>query len=90
MVIGGFMKLTNDALRSKCTELRIANKMLRDKLDSIEKINIENTLSLAEAEKQVILNAMILCNNKKFKAAKMLGCSIKTLYNKLAQYSLDE
>lgn len=42
--------------------------------------------TLAELEKRHILNAIALSDGNKTKAAKILGVSLKTIYNKLHQY----
>lgn len=47
-------------------------------------------LTLAEAEKQVILHNLKICQGVKAKTAEMIGCSIRTLDTKLEQYAKDE
>lgn len=42
--------------------------------------------TLAELEKRHILNAIALSDGNKTKAAKILGVSLKTIYNKLHEY----
>ena len=44
-------------------------------------------LSLYQVEKLYINNVLTAANNNKTKAAKVLGVSLKTLYNKLARYA---
>lgn len=44
--------------------------------------------SLEEVEKAYIIHALDVLNGNKMKAAKALGITIKTLYNKLHQYDL--
>jgi len=43
-------------------------------------------LPLAEIEKQVIGSTLDLCDGNKRRCAEMLGVSLKTLYNRLAEY----
>lgn len=47
-------------------------------------------ISLEQLEKKVILQAYRYCNGNKTQAAQMLGIAIKTLYNKLEQYGLED
>lgn len=42
--------------------------------------------TLQELERRHILNAIALSDGNKTKAAKILGVSLKTIYNKLHQY----
>ena len=42
-----------------------------------------------EAEKTIILNALMEVNHNKTKAAQLLGIDRKTLYNKLKLYNID-
>jgi DNA-binding NtrC family response regulator len=44
---------------------------------------------LADAQKQIILGTLKHCNGDKRKAAKALGVSLKTLYNRLGVYESD-
>ena len=48
---------------------------------------LAGALSLYHVEKLYINNVLSAANNNKTKAAKVLGISLKTLYNKLARYS---
>lgn len=50
----------------------------------------ERVLSLAELERGHIIMVLALCQNNKTAAAKTLGITIKTLYNKLHCYGLFE
>lgn len=43
-------------------------------------------ISLADAEKRVILATLKRFSNNKVQTAKALGISVKTLYNKLHRY----
>ncbi|KAA0890744.1 sigma-54 dependent transcriptional regulator [Pusillimonas sp. ANT_WB101] len=47
-------------------------------------------VSLAEANRQLILATLKQCGGVKKTAAKMLGISLKTLYNRLEEYGSDE
>jgi DNA-binding NtrC family response regulator len=42
--------------------------------------------SVAEVERQLILSTLAYCNGAKEKAAKILGLSLKTIYNRLKEY----
>lgn len=43
-------------------------------------------MSLAEIERHALLQTLAACNGNKARAARMLGVSEKTIYNKLKQY----
>jgi DNA-binding NtrC family response regulator len=45
---------------------------------------------LADAQKQIILGTLKYCGGDKRRAAKALGVSLKTLYNRLSVYGGDE
>jgi DNA-binding NtrC family response regulator len=45
-------------------------------------------IPLAEAEKELLLQTLKFTGGNKSQAAKMLGISLKTLYNKLERYGL--
>ncbi|WP_118183811.1 sigma-54 interaction domain-containing protein [Paraburkholderia phosphatilytica] len=45
---------------------------------------------LADAQKQIILGTLKYCGGDKRRAAKALGVSLKTLYNRLSSYGPDE
>ncbi|MFK7757293.1 MAG: sigma-54 interaction domain-containing protein [Flavobacteriales bacterium] len=51
-------------------------------------IHVEETLSLAETEKELIRKALKKHNNKRKYAAKELGISERTLYRKINEYDL--
>lgn len=42
--------------------------------------------SIKDAEKSLILSTLEACQHNKTQAAKQLGITVKTLYNKLEQY----
>jgi transcriptional regulator with PAS, ATPase and Fis domain len=48
---------------------------------------VENFQTLEELEKEHFYKAMELANNKKTLVAKMLGITIKSVYNKLNKYA---
>ena len=48
--------------------------------------NIKPGTSIKEAEKSLILSTLEACQQNKTQAAKQLGITVKTLYNKLEQY----
>jgi DNA-binding NtrC family response regulator len=45
---------------------------------------------LADAQKQIILGTLKYCGGDKRRAAKALGVSLKTLYNRLSTYGADD
>ena len=51
-------------------------------------IHVEETLSLAETEKELIRKALKKHNNKRKHAARELGISERTLYRKINEYDL--
>jgi DNA-binding NtrC family response regulator len=50
---------------------------------------LEAGMTIAEAEKELIIKTLEYCNNNKTKAAEMLELSSRTLRNKLSQYALE-
>jgi DNA-binding NtrC family response regulator len=44
-------------------------------------------MSVAEAEKELIIRTLQSCEGNKTKAAQVLGVSLKTLYNRLNEYA---
>jgi len=50
---------------------------------------LEAGMTIAEAEKELIIKTLEHCNNNKTKAAEMLELSSRTLRNKLSQYALE-
>ncbi len=51
-----------------------------------DSLRLRSGLSVAEAEKRLILETLRVTNNNKTKAAELLGISIRTLRNKLHEY----
>jgi DNA-binding NtrC family response regulator len=58
--------------------------------ESTEVVEVEETLSLAEKEKEMIKAALIRHRGKRKPAAKELGISERTLYRKIKEYSLED
>ncbi|GAA5234923.1 sigma-54-dependent Fis family transcriptional regulator [Verticiella sediminum] len=52
-------------------------------------VSITVGISLAEADKRLILATLEHCGGVKKRAAEILGISLKTLYNRLEEYALD-
>jgi DNA-binding NtrC family response regulator len=44
-------------------------------------------ITLAEVDRQLIMATLSLCSGAKKRAAQLLGISLKTLYNRLEEYS---
>lgn len=57
---------------------------------SISAINIPFGISLADADRQLILATFEACGGIKTKAADMLGISLKTLSNRLIEYGVND
>jgi DNA-binding NtrC family response regulator len=53
-------------------------------------ITIKLGTSMADAERQLILATLAHFNNHKERTAAVLGVSLKTLYNRLKEYSSDK
>ncbi len=49
-------------------------------------MNVRIGTPLADAQKQIILGTLTYCGGDKRRAAKALGVSLKTLYNRLGAY----
>ncbi|WP_293910688.1 sigma-54-dependent transcriptional regulator [Sphaerochaeta sp. UBA5836] len=53
-------------------------------------VSLEVGITLAEAEKQLIISTLAMCAGNKTKAAEILGIGRKTLHRKLQEYHIDE
>ena len=53
-------------------------------------VSLEVGITLAEAEKQLIISTLAVCAGNKTKAAEILGIGRKTLHRKLQEYHIDE
>ena len=53
---------------------------------SAPKLRLQVGMSLAEAERMLILATLEACEGNKRQAAELLGVSLKTVYNKLVSY----
>lgn len=58
--------------------------------DKFEEVEHEESLSLEQQEKEMILKALKKNNNKRKYAARDLGISERTLYRKIKQYEIEE
>lgn len=56
--------------------------------DEAQSLILPRGLTMAEAEKRVILHTLTACNNNKTRTAEMLGIGRKTLHRKLAEYGM--
>lgn len=50
-------------------------------------MNIRVGMSLADIEREAICETLKFCDDNKRRAAEVLGVSLKTIYNKLNEYS---
>jgi transcriptional regulator with PAS, ATPase and Fis domain len=63
----------------------------RAEIEDVEHISEEEeSLSLEDQEKDLIIKALRKNNNKRKYAAQALGISERTLYRKIKQYDIDE
>ena len=56
---------------------------------SAPKLRLHVGMSLAEAERLLVLATLEACEGNKRQAAELLGVSLKTVYNKLEAYGLE-
>ena len=77
-------------LMSKTQALSFSDFIIRTQVTGVEeddgKSGIKAGVSVAEVEKQLIVETLKVTDNNKTKAAEMLGISIRTLRNKLHEY----
>ncbi|HEY8400791.1 MAG TPA: sigma-54 dependent transcriptional regulator [Cytophagaceae bacterium] len=64
--------------------------VINNKIEDITPENEEESLSLEDKEKEMIIKALKKNNNKRKYAAQDLGISERTLYRKIKQYEIDE
>ncbi|WP_332448278.1 sigma-54-dependent transcriptional regulator [Sphaerochaeta sp.] len=60
------------------------------KAQNTSNVSLEVGITLAEAEKQLIISTLAQCGGNKTKAAQMLDIGRKTLHRKLQEYNIDE
>ncbi len=60
------------------------------KAQNTSNVSLEVGITLAEAEKQLIISTLASCAGNKTKAAEVLGIGRKTLHRKLQEYHIDE
>ncbi|HKM06607.1 MAG TPA: sigma-54 dependent transcriptional regulator [Sphaerochaeta sp.] len=58
--------------------------------DRSSQLSLDVGITLAEAEKQLILSTLVLCGGNKTRAAEVLGIGRKTLHRKLQEYQIDQ
>jgi transcriptional regulator with PAS, ATPase and Fis domain len=75
--------LSDDALNLEFLPVRDATA---DETIAANGVSLPLGTTLAQAERQVIEATLAHWNGNKSRSAQALGCSLKTLYNKLAQY----
>ena len=63
----------------------------RDEIEDVVHVTAEEeSLSLEDKEKEMIIKALRKNNNKRKYAANALGISERTLYRKIKQYDIEE
>ncbi|MBZ4643068.1 MAG: two-component system, NtrC family, transcriptional regulator [Deferribacteraceae bacterium] len=85
---GNIRELENIVERSiiLCSSEKLTGDLLPD---FREKVQNESVLDVKENEKQLIFKALKESGNNKSQAAKILGISRKTLYNKIKEYNIE-
>ena len=58
--------------------------------DSSAQLSLDVGITLAEAEKKLIMSTLIMCGGNKTRAAEVLGIGRKTLHRKLQEYQIDQ
>ncbi len=58
--------------------------------DTSAQLSLEVGITLAEAEKQLIISTLAQCGGNKTRAAEVLGIGRKTLHRKLQEYQIDQ
>jgi DNA-binding NtrC family response regulator len=80
----------NDNYKSMMPNIANTNGVLIAEHNSNLKIEVEETLNIADKEKELILKALAKHKNKRKHAAIELGISERTLYRKLKEYDIEE
>ncbi len=58
--------------------------------DNSSQLSLDVGITLAEAEKQLILSTLMMCGGNKTRSAEVLGIGRKTLHRKLQEYQIDQ
>ncbi|MDD4574568.1 MAG: helix-turn-helix domain-containing protein, partial [Sphaerochaeta sp.] len=58
--------------------------------DNSAQLSLDVGITLAEAEKQLIMSTLVMSGGNKTKAAEILGIGRKTLHRKLQEYQIDQ
>jgi DNA-binding NtrC family response regulator len=74
--------LSNDML-----ELSLPTKSLEAVIENRQLIDIQVGMTVAQANQRLIVATLVFCGGAKKQAAKLLGISLKSLYNRLEEYS---
>jgi transcriptional regulator with PAS, ATPase and Fis domain len=90
-----FHNISNEAMGENTYLLKQKSKenqesIVIDKIEDIAHESAEESLSLDDKEKEMILKALKKNNNKRKYAARDLGISERTLYRKIKQYLIEE
>jgi DNA-binding NtrC family response regulator len=60
------------------------------KTENVQNLSLDVGITLAEAEKQLIISTLAQCGGNKTKAAEVLGIGRKTLHRKVQEYHIDQ
>lgn len=60
------------------------------KAENVQNLSLDVGITLAEAEKQLIISTLAQCGGNKTKAAEVLGIGRKTLHRKVQEYHIDQ
>ena len=58
--------------------------------DRSSQLSLDVGITLAEAEKHLIMSTLVMCGGNKTRAAEVLGIGRKTLHRKLQEYQIDQ
>jgi DNA-binding NtrC family response regulator len=79
----------NNLFNNNLNNNNVENNVENNNLNTLNNNEDNNFKTLQEVEKEHILLALELSNGNKTKAANLLGVSIKTIYNKINTYNLN-
>jgi DNA-binding protein Fis len=77
-----------DSIEDEIQSDRIENGLSESSIDEIK--YIRSGLTVHQVEKALIIETLKSCRENRTQAAKLLGISVRTLRNKLAEYRMGE